>query len=203
MPSRNSRKLYAPNAYYHAYNRGLNKQTIFADSTDYAVFLNLLKRYLGENQQHDKSGRPYPWLHDDPKLLAFCLMPNHYHLLMYQKGVDAMTKLIHGISTSYTMYFNKKYLRRGPLFEQRFKAVMISDDSYLEHISRYIHLNPEDYKQWEYSSLPYYLGSRKASWIQPQPILDLFEGENYLQFLADYKDYRKMLKVIAHELADN
>jgi putative transposase len=202
MPSKNRIKTYAPDTYYHIYNRGVNKQVIFREPADYNVFLNLLKRYLGEKPQLDKSGREYPWLKGELQLLAFCLMPNHYHLLIHQETTESMTKLIRGIGTSYTMYFNKKYKRTGPLFQERFKAVMISRDEYLLHISRYIHLNPDEYKQWEYSSLPYYLGKKHAAWITPELILNLFEASDYMQFLADYEDHRRMLKEIAYELAD-
>ncbi|MGH7237985.1 MAG: transposase, partial [Candidatus Saccharimonadales bacterium] len=132
------------------------------DEGDYAVFLNLLKRYLDDRPARDSSGRPYDWLHDDLDLAAFCLMPNHFHLLIYQTKSEAMTRLLRGVATSYTTYFNKKHNRIGPLFQDRFKASMILRDDYLQHISRYIHLNPKNYKSWEFSSLPYYLGVKQA-----------------------------------------
>ncbi len=115
MPNRNIVKIYSPDSYYHIYNRGVNGRTIFKESGDYAVFLNLLKRSLDDQPAKDKQGREYPWLHRDIELLAFCLMPNHYHLLVYQKDdKNAITKLlIRGVCTTYTVYFNKKYRRAG------------------------------------------------------------------------------------------
>ena len=203
MPSRNRVKVYAPESYYHVYNRGLNKEIIFREQDDYAVFLNLLKRYLSKEPAKDNKGRVYESMYGQMELLAFCLMPNHFHLLIYQNDLDAITNLIRRISTSYVRYFNKKYKRSGPLFEERFKGSLINRDEYLLHISRYIHLNPRSFKDWAFSSLPYYLGARKADWIMPQRILELFEGDNYLNFVNDYKDHKKMLDEIKSELANN
>lgn len=202
MPSRNLEKVYAEEAYYHIYNRGVNRRTIFKDETDYTVFLNLLKRYLGAEPVKDKQGREYPWYHNDIELLAFCLMPNHYHLLVFQRDLNAITKLLRGVCTAYTMYFNKKYKRIGHLFQARFKATMILNDAYLQHISRYIHLNPEDYLNWQFSSLPYYLGKRSAAWINATPILDIFENSSYLNFLKDRESHRQMLKELEAQLAN-
>jgi putative transposase len=137
------------------------------------------------------------------ELLAFCLMPNHFHLLIFQKTPEAMTRLMRGVSTSYVTYFNKKYGRVGPLFHERFKASMITQDSYLQHISRYIHLNPDDYKNWEFSSLPYYLSQKNAGWVAPSKIVELFDPGEYQKFLADYKDHRAMLKEISWDLANS
>lgn len=203
MPSKHIEKVYSADAYYHIYNRGVGKRSIFKEDEDYIVFLNLLKRHLSAEPVKDKQGREYPWYGNDIQLLAFCLMPNHYHLLVFQQEEDAMTKLMRSICTAYTMYFNKKYKRVGHLFQDRFKASMILDDAYLQHISRYIHLNPDNYKEWQFSSLPYYLGQKEADWLRPKLIIELFEGESYSAFLSDYVGHRKMLKNIAYELADS
>lgn len=201
MPSRHLQKIYAVDAYYHVFNRGVGKRIIFKEDEDYSVFLNLLKRYLGLEPVKDKMGREYPWYHKQIELLAFCLMPNHFHLLVFQKDAMAMSKLMRSLCTAYTMYFNKKYKRVGHLFQDRFKASMISNDAYLQHITRYIHLNPQDYKNWQFSSLPYYFGYKQATWLNPQLILGLFEGESYSSFLEDYESHRQMLKEIKSELA--
>src|ERR1043166_5683188 len=125
MASRNLEKIYLEESVYHIYNRGINKRRIFLEDVDYAVFLNLLKRYLDKEPTKDRKGREYEWLHNRIELLAFCLMPNHFHLLLYQKDPEAMTRLLRGVCTSYTGYFNKKYKRMGPLFQDRFKASLI------------------------------------------------------------------------------
>jgi len=202
MPGRNINKLYLEHSYYHIYSRGVNKQAIFCDKEDYAVMLNLFKRYLSSRPVKDNKGRDYPWLHNDIQLLAFCLMPNHIHALIYQTEVTAITRLFKSIMTTYSMYFNKKYTRVGPLFQSRFRAALITDDAYLIHISRYIHLNPQHYKDWPFSSLAYYLGKLTASWVQPDLILELFRNsKDYEKFVADYRDYKKMLDATKQELA--
>lgn len=205
MPSKFREKVYLPDTYYHIYNRGVNKRSIFKTAEDYATFLNLLKRYLDDKPVLDNKGREYEWLHNKIELLAFCLMPNHFHLLIYQQDPDAMTRLIRGVGISYTGYFNKKYKRLGPLFQDRFKASIITRDDYLQHISRYIHLNPYNYQTWEFSSLPYYKGDKKTGWVQPERILELFDDNRseYIKFLADYEQHKKMLDEIKSDLADS
>ncbi|MBP9761862.1 transposase [Candidatus Saccharibacteria bacterium] len=203
MPSKNIEKIYLPDTYYHVYNRGVNKRRIFIDDEDYCVFLNLLKRYLSNEPQYDKKRREYPWLHNDIELLAYCLMPNHFHLLLYQQSEKSMTALLRGVCTAYTGYFNKKYGRVGHLFQDRFKASMITTDGYLQHISRYIHLNPRDYTAWTYSSYPYYLADRSAAWIKPDKIMALFPSKAaYEEFVHDYADYKRSLDEIGSELAN-
>ena len=113
-----------------------------------------------------------------------------------------MTRFMRGVPTSYTIYFNKKYKRTGPLFQDAFKASRISNDEYLQHISRYIHLNPGDYKNWPYSSLDYYLGNKNAAWIDPLPILGMFKRGEYKQFVSDYEAHKLALDEIKEELAN-
>jgi putative transposase len=203
MPSRNTEKIYAEDAYYHIYNRGVNKRIIFKDEQDYIVFLSLLKRHLGSELQKDRLGREYPNYHKEIKLLAFCLMPNHFHLLVFQSDKNAITKLLRSVCTAYTMYFNRKHKRVGHLFQGRFKASMITDDLYLQHISRYIHLNPKAFRSWRFSSLPYYLNEKAASWIDPSFIQGLFTDDNYLNFLQDYQEHQWMISEIKSQLANN
>ena len=203
MPSRNRVKAYIPKSYYHIYNRGLNKQHVFVDNYDYSVFLNLLKRYLSKEPAKDKTGREYQSLYGQLELVAFCLLPNHFHLLIYQSNPEAITRLMRRVGTAYSMYFNKRHKRNGTLFQERFKASYISRDEYLLHISRYIHLNPEHYLKWEFSSLPHYLGIKGAEWVKPKRILDLFEGDDYSGFMKDYESHKRMLEEIKLELANS
>src|SRR5215475_6378015 len=101
MPSRNRIKQWAPEQTYHIYNRGNNKQRIFLDQSDYATFINLIKRHLRKKRTNDLMGRPYKNWHGDIELLGFCLMPNHYHLLLYQVNEQSISNLIRSIGTSY------------------------------------------------------------------------------------------------------
>ena len=202
MPSRNIIKLDVPDSYYHIYARGVSKSAIFNNDKDKAVFLNLLKRYLSSDKEYDKRNHQYPNYSKSIELLAFCLMNNHFHMLIYQKDEGAMTGLMKSLLTSYSRYFNKKYNRSGPLFESRYKATNIDSDSYLHHISRYIHLNSKNWSSYSFSSLPYYSGNSNAEWVKPQKILDLFKDKNeYLSFVADYEENKLMIDELKHELA--
>lgn len=81
---------------------------------------------------------------------------------------------------------------------------MITEDSYLHHITRYIHMNPKNYLEWQYSSLPYFVGSKGAEWLHPDRILELFsDKEDYLTFLKDYEEQREVLDEIKNYLADH
>lgn len=204
MPTKNRVKIYIPEAYYHVYNRGVSKQLIFTDDTDYSVFLSLFKRYLSNDSPGDRYNRTYENLSTKVELLAYCLMPNHFHLLLYQRDAMGMVNLVRRILTVYSMYFNKKYRRIGQLFQDTYKARQIASDEYLQHISRYIHLNPNNWRKWKFSSLDYYLSNKQADWLKPDRIIELFnDRKEYMGFLSDYEDYKKTLDEIKHELADH
>lgn len=203
MPSRNVVKIDIPHTFYHVYARGHGRHAIYRDGEDYRVFLNLLKRHLGVEPISDHIGRPYAHLRYEVEINCYCLMPNHFHLLIYQISEHAMKRLMHGIMTSYSRYFNKKYNLSGALFETTYKASIVYSEKYLIHISRYIHINPKQWRNYPYSSLPYYLGKNAPEWLQPSRILELFVSINeYAEFVADYEDYKETLDEIKHELAN-
>lgn len=204
MPSRNVIKEYAADQYYHVFNRGVAKQPIFLEAKDKSQFLKILIRHLDPLDEATKAdGVPYRKFDQDLELLCYCLMGNHFHLLFYTKteGKNLAT-FMQSVLTAYTMYFNKKYKRQGTLFQGVFKASRISSDSYLLHITRYIHLNPRGYNTYFYSSVAYYTGKESPSWLKPHRILSMFEGDNYPLFLKDYIGQKIILDEIRHELAD-
>lgn len=202
MPSKNRNKVWVPGEVYHVYNRGNNKQPIFFDDKDYAAFLNLMKRSLQEERTADRLGRPYRNWFGDIELLAFCLMPNHFHLLVYQKSEKAISDFMRSIATSYSGYINHKYDHTGHLFQDAFKASHIDEESYWLHISRYIHLNPKSWRTWQWSSLPYYTDEKEADWVQPGRILQAFHKGAYLDFVADYESHKDMLDELKHITAN-
>ncbi len=167
MPSRNQVKTYIKGAYYHIYNRGVEKKDIFHHEKDYLYFLNKVEDYLQDN----------PTKID---VLAYCLMPNHYHLLVQNKTDRSIEKFIRSIATSYAQYVNKKYQRIGHLFQSSYKAALLKEDIEILNLSRYIHRNPisknnlgtmENYK---YSSYKKYTTGEGSSWVNTQPILSYF-----------------------------
>lgn len=201
MPGRNIIKKYAEDTYYHAYNRGVNRERIFRDDQDYAVFLHFVKRYLGKEAITSPRGSDYPNFYNQIELQAFCLMPNHFHFLVYQHNLVAMKEAMKCISIAYSMYFNKRYDRVGPICQQRYRAAQIDSDEYLLTISGYIHLNPKEYKHWQWTSLPYYTGDFQTDWVLPGKILALFDGTNYLDYLRDARQHKSRLDAIEHRLA--
>jgi putative transposase len=191
MPSRNVLKDDIQETYYHVYFRGGNRSRIFRDAADFEKMLQLFARYLSLEEVRNSAGLSFPNYHYKLELNAFCLMPNHVHLLIYQRQQGAMTEFMRSLLTSYSMYFNKRYKRSGPLFESRYKASRITDDSYLEHITRYIHLNPRSLQQVT------------DEWIEPKRILEIFASpDEYLQFVKDYEQNKEMLDILKHELAN-
>lgn len=201
MPGRNLEKIYAPQTFYHVYNRGVNRRRIFEDAQDYRVFLNLFKRHLSLKPTSDKAGRVYPHYREDLELISYCLMPNHFHALVYVgDNPEVLTKLFRSIATAYVVYFNRRYGRLGPLFQDRFRAVIINTDEQLWHISRYIHLNPVeftgDYKSYPYSSFANFTGVKSPEWLNPKKLITMFKDnrQDYSQFVAEYESRFKELK---------
>lgn len=137
--------------YYHIYNRGVDKRIIFNNRKDYQRFIKLLY-YANDARSLDNlnidftRGLPYGNLEDERDVLAdigaYCLMPNHFHLLIKEKEEFGISRFIHKIATSYSMYFNKLNERSGRLFQGPYKAKHVDDDQYLKYLYAYIHLNP-------------------------------------------------------------
>lgn len=174
--------------FYHIYNRGVDKRTIFLDKADYKRFMELL--YLSNSNQsfvvrdiyrdHD-SVFEYEKGDSLVAIGAYCLMPNHFHILATPLVEGGLTKFMGKLGTGYSMYFNKKYDRSGALFQGKFKSEHASADEYLKYLYAYIHLNPVklidstwkeegikdaaksyDYAaSFQYSSLPDYLGQKR------------------------------------------
>ena len=206
MPKRNSVKTYGVDQYYHVYNRGVNKQDIFLEPEDRFFFLSLLKRHLSDEPETDSHRRPVAKFDDEIELVAFCLMPNHFHMLFYLKDPQGLVHLMRSTMTSYTMYFNKKYLRTGGLYESVFLASRITNDAYLWHISRYIHLNPMDigqnFRSYPYSSIDYFVGNKRASWVHPEKLVHTTtEKQQYLEFVEDYQSMHEDMKLLKNILA--
>lgn len=198
MAKRNTVREYDVPAYYHVYNRGAGKAKIFLDATDKAKFISLLARYLdpdnisvrGDGLLYEKS---------NAKLIAYCLMGNHFHMFLYQHDDLSDTRtLISSIMTSYSMYFNLRHKRSGRLFEGPFRAAKITDESHFVHLSRYIHLNPRTYETYKWSSLPEYTGRRHTQWVHPEYATEM-SADQYLAFLRDYDERSALLKVLKED----
>ncbi|MFZ2544427.1 MAG: transposase [Candidatus Saccharimonadales bacterium] len=202
MPIRNTIKQYDAPAYYHVYNRGALDSQIFLDDADRNKFLSLFARHLDPANDDTKTdGKVYEKY--DVELVAYCLMGNHFHLLLFQETDPTMiTQLMRSVATAYTMYFNHKYKRHGHLFQSVFKASHITDESYLLHITRYIHMNPRNYMRYQWSSISYYLGAKQPDWLRTDKINDM-PPTAYKQFLRDYEGKREESELLKAMLVDS
>lgn len=205
MPARNTIKQYQESGFYHLYNRGVEKRLIFIDEQDYAVFLNYLKEYLlPKDEQSLKQGLSNPNIFhkekdkilkllrlnnftDEISLIAYCILPNHFHFLIKQKSAKSIDKFMQSLCTRYAMYFNRKYKRVGSLFQAVYKAVLIASEEQFLHLSRYIHkqalakqalASQGETLQSQPSSYLEYLGIRKTDWVHPEEILVHFSNTN-------------------------
>ena len=154
-------RIEYPGAVYHVICRGNNRQAIYRDDQDRRRYLEKLSYYCRDKTVH---------------LLAYCLMPNHVHLLL-ETPEGNLSRMMQAFQISYTVYFNKRHGRTGHVFEQRYKAMLVDKDNYLLQVSRYIHLNavsaklaerPQEYRWCSYGS--YFKGKgRSASRHDPVP----------------------------------
>lgn len=212
-------QLLVSGQYYHVFNRTIDQKQIFSfkktckraiKTLDYYRYKDPLVRLSNflilskENRQ-----RSLFLLQTHPELIdviAFCLMPNHFHLLLYQRETNGISTYLSQFENSITRYYNSLNKRKGPLFEGQFKAVRIETEEQLLHVHRYIHINPstsyiietfEDLMSYEWSSLPEYLGSRKG-FSKKEIIMSKFSSrDSYLKFLADNIDYQRKLHLIS------
>ncbi|MBI2196717.1 transposase [Candidatus Daviesbacteria bacterium] len=146
------------------------------------------------------------------EILVFCLMPNHFHLLLKQITEKGITNFISNVQNGYAKYINIKEDRAGPLFQSAFKGVRIETDEQLLHVSRYIHLNPstgylvgiEKLIEYPWSSLPDYLESanKKFAFVSPDLILSFFGSRGsrgkYKEFVLNQAEYQRKLANIKH-----
>lgn len=210
MPAKNVIRVDVENGYYHVYNRGVEKRLIFQDEQDCKVFLNYLKEYLSpvpdvtnlKKQTFTINGSVYKGFPHAPRnyngkveLIAYCLMPNHFHLLVHQIEKGMVSNLLRSLCTRYSMYFNKKYKRVGPLLQGPYRSIAVNEENYLLHLSKYIHLNP--YKYFDnledaFSSYGEYIGLRKTDWVKSNVILQYFDNAK-LDFLKGVNTYKSFV----------
>lgn len=159
---------------YHILNRGVDKRKIFLDKQDYFRFIHDLfefndnrrigtafhsfQKFGGENNDlvsRNINRKPRSIL---VEIHAFCLIPNHYHLLLSPKIEDGISKFLRKLDMGYAKYFNQKHQRKGTLFEGRYKSILVTDEPHFYHLPYYIHLNPLDidFPEWREGRLKNY-----------------------------------------------
>ncbi len=213
---------------YHIINRGVAHQPIFLGDRDYWYAIETMFYY--QNQKPPLRYSFYKRLQVKDKteflnklkkennlwvdIIAYCLMPNHVHLLVKQLQDRGISHFMRIFTDSYARYFNVKEKRAGPIFQGRFKYVRVETDEQLWHLSRYIHLNPysayliksmEKIKEYPYSSFGEYITKKSERCrCQKQIVLDNFKGKfSYENFVLDQADYQQQLQNIKHLTMEN
>lgn len=175
---------------YHIYNRGANRGLIFREEANYTYLLDLIGKVLDDL---------------DVSILAYCLMPNHYHFLLRQNGEQSISAFMQRVFNAYTKAFNKRYNRSGTLFEGPFKAIHVDSDAYLIHLCRYIHRNPIDtepplvarLEDWPFSNYPEWMGLRSGKMVDRTVV------ESLLSSVRDYEVFvREAMPVKVHQRID-
>lgn len=188
-------KIFAPDNCYHVFNRGVGKTDIFRNDSDYHFFLLRSKENLFPLSQEGRplaSGYIRKTLPAGAfSLLAYVLMPNHFHFLIRQNSSLPISKLMAKVCTGYSMYFNKKYQRVGALLQSKFRAVLVNNDSYLLWLSAYIHQNPKvaglvkNLRDYPFSSYLDYIELRNGVLVDKSLILRMMHSgpKSYEEFV--------------------
>ncbi len=205
---------------YHLFNRGVERRTIFSIPRDHERFVALLEYYrfhrvpksyshylllpLGDRAAYRQKLESLPVA---VEILAFCLMPNHFHLVVKQTMDGGIHRFLSNIANGYAKYVNTKYHRVGPLYQGPFKAVRVETDDHLVHLSRYLHLNPvvsgmmnmKELASYPWSSFPDYLGKTDRPFINARAVRDHFkDAGEYRDFVSDHVGYAKELEKVKH-----
>jgi len=185
MPrARKDQVIWQPGSYYHLYNRGARRLSIFREAENYHFLLQRLKEYL-------------PSL--ELSIIAYCLMPNHYHFLIRQNSEQPAGLLIQKLFNSYTKAYNQLYKHSGTLFERRYQAKQITNMGHLLHLCRYIYNNPvkdgmvPHPSDWPYSNFLEWMGQREGTLVDRVFIQDHFQTpERYRDFIIDDLQHRQL-----------
>lgn len=195
-------RLAFENSFLHVFNRGINKSPIFLHSNDYDFFLN---RVLDLGKKYDHS------------IYALCLLPNHFHLSV-QTRKDPISKIMSSLATSYSMYFNRAHQHFGPVFQNRFKSILIQTDDYFLGLSRYIYLNPvragltKDPLIYQYSTLAEATGDKPLKFLDKDIVRLIGDTkgsqESYRQFVYEgvaknFDDFENLFQVEEAMLGSN
>ena len=180
--------------YYHVFNRGANRENIFFSEANFIYCLKLIQKYV----------KKY-----DVTVIAYCLMPNHYHLLLRQDSEVSLSKFVNVLFNAYVQAVNNQLGRKGTLFEGRFKHVHVDKDEYLVHLCRYIHLNPVKAhlvsrpEDWVYSNYQEWVGLRQGSLKNTEFILSYFDSESeYQEFVIDFQVEKELEEKLQKYLLD-
>jgi putative transposase len=211
------KKFYAEGDFYHVFNKSIANFGIFKDQTNSQRFIELLDYYnntkVKERFSYAIKFKRYSYKNiffqqENPsiKLISYCVMPDHYHLLIKIISENHLSKLISTIENSFTRYFNLKFKRKGPLWQSRFKSVYIESNEHLLHVSRYIHLNPTTSylknrpEDWPFSSYRKFIEDKR--FLSQMKEISIDDNLQYKQFVENNLDYQRNLKHIRKMLLE-
>ena len=206
---------------YHIFNRSIDRKPIFRRKHDNDRVMDTLNFYRFSDVpirlsyflrwSEDQKSKTLNMLKKEGKvivsILGFCLMPNHFHLLLRQESEGGISTFLSQFQNSFTRYFNTRYTRTGHLFEGQFEAVRIETEEQLIHVSRYIHLNLytsyivktfKDLTSHPYSSFAEYLGTREGFCTKKTILSHFKNSKDYRNFVFDRADYQRALSEIKH-----
>ena len=211
-------KQFVSGEYFHVFNKSIAGYGIFKDPSNAERYIHTLDFYNSSivSESFSKAIRRkvylpqnLVYLKENPliKFISYCIMPDHYHLIIRMIKNHSLSKYINDVENSFTHFFNLKFERKGPLWQTNFKAVRIISNEQLLHGTRYVHLNPtssglvDKPENWEFSSY--------RDFITDEKILKTFVKDisiksigNYKKFVEDQKDYQRKLKLIRKLMFD-
>lgn len=202
---------------YHIFNRSISKFVIFNNDSEYSRMRDVIQFYQLEKhitKFSQASTKTLEFLSvknlNTEKLveiICYSPMPTHLHFVLKQLKDGGISKFMNNILNSYTRYFNIKHNRKGPLWEGKFKKVLVETDEQLLHLTRYIHLNPvtahlvDKPEEWKWSSYQDYIFEKKESIYKYKDILDI-KPDSYKKFVEDRISYQRELAKIKYLMFD-
>jgi putative transposase len=186
-----SKDSFIEGSVFHIYNHSVSEIKLFNEPSDYEYFLQKFKEKAN---------------HSICEIYAYCLMPNHFHFCIHQNSDYPVFKIFNSVSTSYAMYYNNKYKRKGKVFAGKLQHKRIRDDKYLIAVCQYIHFNPvkaslvSDISDWKYSNYPEYVNRRNGT-LFSQKLIEIYSDifmdyenhiRNYEQYLED-NEFQELL----------
>ena len=210
------KRFFAVRSFYHVFTKSIAGYQIFRFDNDYERMIEIMQYYVYENipirfsfykrLKEDKRLKNASDLDKLDKLvdiIAYCIMPTHIHFLLTPLKENGISIYMKNLLNSYTRYFNTKNKRKGPLWQGRFKDVLIENSEQLLHLTRYIHLNPtssglvKNPEDWKYSSYNEYIGRSDKQVCNFKEYIDL-TPKSYKEFVESRKDDQQELSTIKH-----
>ncbi len=179
---------FTQGGHYHIFNHGANRQPIFRENENYRFLLCRVKAAAAE------------WR---VSVLAYCLMPNHYHFVLRQDGERSVSGFMQAIFNSYAKAFNKRYKRTGTLFEGPYWALAVTTEEYLTHLCRYVHRNPLNanliahLSEWPYSNYPEWIEARQGALVDRDFVRSRFPTPKaYERFVLEYTPPERLERLV-------